>query len=232
MSGTAAVNQPGDAPVATDTTLTINTVVLNTADTDLVPLGARFTIAGEAVATVHTVTARTPSGISPTTAITFTPALGAPTTTYSETAALTFTYQQLEIKVGDGDIKYTEGNTYMYDKDRGLLDTVREGDDVPMDVSISLTFEHIKTGTGEVVTPIDALKQQGGAAEWVTSSSDTCEPYAVDVVVVNDPPCGAAYTETIVFPDFRSEKRDFDLKNATIAVSGKCNTVEPIITRG
>ena len=217
-------------PVATDATLMIDGISLNTADTDLVPIGARFTIAGETAATtVHTVTARTPADAGPTTEITFAPALGAGT--YADGGALTFQAQQIEIKVGDGEVKYTEANEYKYDKDRGNLDTVREGDEVPMDVSLNFTFEHVKTGTGEAITPIDAIKGTGGASEWVTSSSDPCEPYAVDIEVEHVPPCGSADTETILFPDFRSEKRDYDFKNAMIAVSGKCNATEPEITR-
>jgi hypothetical protein len=231
LSGTGAINEPATAPVETDTNFDIDTIVLNTADTDLIPIGARFTVAGETVATtVHTVTARTPAGTSPTTNIVFTPALGAGT--YVDGGVVTFLPQQIEIKVGDGEIKYTEASEYKYDKDRGNLDTVREGDEQPMDVSMNFTFEHVKTGTGEVITPIDAIKGINGAVEWVTSSSDPCEPYSVGVEVEHVPPCGSAEKETILFPDFRSEKRDYDFKNAAIAVSGKCNATEPTITRG
>jgi len=231
LAGAAAVNQPVTPPAASDTTLTIDGIALNTADTDLVPVGARFTIAGETAATtVHTVTARTPADAGPTTEITFTPALGAGT--YADGGALTFQPQQIEIKIGDGEIKYTEGNEYKYDLDRGRLDTVREGNDVPMDVSLNFTFEHVKTGTGEAISPIDAIKGINNASEWVTSSADPCEPYSVDIEVEHVPPCGAADKETILFPDFRSEKRDYDFKNAAIAVSGKCNASEPEITRG
>jgi len=231
LSGTAAVNQAVTPPAATDTTLTIDTIVLNTADTSLVPIGARFRIAGETDATmVHIVTARTPADTGPTTEITFTPALGPGT--YADGGVLTFQSQQIDVKIGDGEIKYTEANEYKYDKDRGHLDTVREGDDVPMDVSLNCVFEHVKTGTGEAITPIDAIKGINSASEWVTSSSDPCEPYAVDIEVEHVPPCGTADKEMILFPDFRSEKRDYDFKNAAIAVSGKCNATEPIVTRG
>ena len=160
--------------------------------------------------------------------ITFTPALGAGT--YADGGVLTFQSQEIEIKIGEGDLKYTEADEYKYDKDRGLLDTVRKGDDVPMEVSMNFTFEQVKSGTGEVITPIEAVKGIGAASEWVSSSSDPCEPYAVDVVVVDARPCGSAQSRTYTFPDFRSEKRDYDIKNANIAVSGKCNATEPIIT--
>ena len=56
LSGTGAVNEMTPASAATD--LDVDTLVLNTDDTDLVPVGARFTIAGETGSPVHTVTAR------------------------------------------------------------------------------------------------------------------------------------------------------------------------------
>jgi hypothetical protein len=231
LSGSGLINEPSTPPAQNDTDFDIDTIVLNTQDTDKIPLGARFTVAGETAATtVHTVTARTPASASPTTNIVFTPPLGAGT--YVDGGAVTFLPQQIEIKVGDGEIKYTEASEYKYDKDRGNLDTVREGDEVPMDVSMNFTFEHVKTGTGELITPIDAIKGINGASGWYSSSSDQCEPYAVDVEVEHVPPCGSAEKETILFPDFRSEKRDYDFKNAAIAVSGKCNATEPEVTRG
>ena len=174
-------------------------------------------------------TARTPDdGI--TTAVTFTPALGAGT--YTGTDALTFQSQELEIGIGDGDLKYSENSQYKYDLDRGLLDTVRDGDEVPMDVSLNFTWTYARSGTGEQISPIEAIKGIEAASEWVSSSPDPCEPYAVDIQVVYSPPCAAIKRETYLFPMFRAEKRDHDFKNANVAVNGKCNVTEPIITRG
>jgi len=215
--------------IATATMLNLSTVALNATDVDLVPVGARLTIGGETTPAVHIVTARTPPSASPTTSVTISPAVGAGT--YVGTEPIVFAPQELEIKVGDGEIKYTEASEYKYDKDRGKLDTVREGDDVPMEVSMNFTFEHVKSGTAEAITPVEAIKGIDAAVEWVSSSSDLCEPYCIDVEVVHTPPCGAVATDVTIFPDFRSEKRDFDFKNASIAVSGKCNATEPIVTR-
>ena len=121
LAGAAAVNEPTTAPVADATTFAIDSVVLNTLVTDKVPVGARFTIAGETDATaIHVVTARTPADTGTTTGITFAPALGAGT--YTKTAALTFVAQQLEVKLGDGDAKWDKNRQMKYDLDRGLLD--------------------------------------------------------------------------------------------------------------
>src|SRR6056297_1897285 len=94
LSGTAAVNDVAGIAIA-DTTATIDTIALNTDDVDLVPIGARFTLAGDT--TVYTVTARTPTDTSPTTDITFTPAAVA---ALADDGVITFLPQRLEISVG------------------------------------------------------------------------------------------------------------------------------------
>jgi hypothetical protein len=144
---------------------------------------------------------------------------------------ITFLPQRLTIKVGDGNITYTEHTEYEYLLDRGDLDTVREGKQVPMDVKLECVYEHITQGTAEPTSPMDALKGIGGAVHWVSASSDKCEPYAIDIIVVHTPPCGTSQIETTTFPDFRSDSREINLKDASISVSGKCKAVEPIVER-
>lgn len=227
LSGTAALTV--SPPVATDTDVDIDTIVLNSVDPDLVPVGARFKVAGETVPVFHTVTVRTPAETSPTTNVEFTPELGAGT--YVENGVVTFYPQQIEIKIGDGNITYTENRTYDYMLDRGDLDTVREGDQVPLDVRLECTYEHITTGTSEAISPLDALKGIGGADEWVSSSTDLCEPYAIDIEVEHDPPCGTAQTEITLFPDFRPDSKEINFQDAAISLTGKCNVIEPVINR-
>jgi hypothetical protein len=229
LSGACQINEPSTPPVATDTEFDVDTIVLNTADADLIPVGARFTLTGETVPVSHTVTVRTPTSTSPTTNIVFTPALGAGT--YLDEDVITFLPQQIEIKVGDGNVTYTENRTYEYMLDRGDIDTVREGDQVPLDVRLECTYEHIVTGTSEEISPLDALKGVGGAVEWVSSSADQCEPYAIDIEVEHDPPCGTAQTETTLFPDFRPDTKEVNFQDATISLTGKCNVIEPEVGR-
>lgn len=225
LSGTAAVNNSGGY-TAGATTMAINTVVLNSADTDQVPVGARFTVAGESGSPVHTVTARTGN---PTTSIDFTPALA--TGGVLDDAVITFTSNQIEVKIGDGNITYTENKEYEYQLDRGNLDAVKEGNQVPMDVTIDFVYEFVRTGTGETTTVVDALKKIGGAAEWVSSDADLCNPYAVDIEVEYTPPCGTADTETTLFPDFRYDSLEYDFSAATISSTGRCNATAPTVTR-
>lgn len=229
LSGTAAINEPTTAPVESDASFDVDSVSLNTAKTQKVPVGARFKVAGETNAQqIHTVTQVTNTG-DVTQTITFSPALGPGT--YADGGVVTFLSQQINIKIGDGNITYTENKNYEYELDRGTLDTVREGDEAPMDVKLDFVYEFITTGTSEAITPMDALKRKGGAAEWVSSSADPCEPYAIDIEVEYTPPCGGAEKEITLFPDFRPDSKEVDFSEASVSVSGRCNATEPVITR-
>jgi hypothetical protein len=229
LSGTAAIDSDtSPADLTGETELDITSVVLNTADTDLVPVGARFTVAAETGSVIHTVTARTPASTSPTTNIDFTPAMASDV---ADTAVITFLPQRLEINIGEGDMSWTEAREFLYDMDRDQLDTVRQGPDVPLELDMQFIFEYVTTESGQTITPEDALKQTGEASEWVTSSSDACEPYAIDVLVVHCVPCGTDQDEDYLFSDFRYEQLEHSIQDASVTCSGKCNVTAVTATR-
>ena len=220
------------APIAGATTVTLSDVhVSRAADIHKIPVGARFTLASETGSPVHIVTARTPASGTPTTAITFSPALAAAKTTYAVGDVLTILSQELEIKVGEGNFTYDEKKEYKYDLDRGNLDAVREGNEIPLEAKFECVYEHITTGTAETICPMDALKGQGAGAEWVTSGPDPCEPHAVELVVTYTPPCSGADVEITSFPDFRADSKQIDYSKAMISVNGKCNITEALVSR-
>lgn len=227
LSGTANISEV--TPTATDTDVDVDAVVTNAATTTLIPVGARFTVDTAGNTLTYTVTARTPATTAPTTNVVFTPAWGSDTPVTNDT--MTFLPQQIEIKIGEGNITYSEHKDYEYLLDRGNLDTVKENDQVPMDVTLDFVYEFITTGTNETITPMDAVKQKNGAVDWISSSADPCEPYAVDIVIDHNPPCGTAQTETTTFPDFRADDKDVDVGDASINVSGRCNVTEPTVVR-
>ncbi len=227
LSGSAIIEE--STPGATDTDADVNTVVLNSTVNTLVPVGARFTVNTTANTEIYTVTARTPATTSPTTNVEFTPAWGANTPTVTD--VITFQAQELEVTIGEGNLTWTEAKEYEYLLDRGDLDTVKEGDEQPLEVSLEFVYDHVTQGTSESVTPVDAIKGSGGADEWVSSSDDLCEPYAVDMVIRHCVPCGTDEDEEITFPDFRFESLEYDLSEATIAVSGRCNVSEAVPLR-
>lgn len=227
LSGTGAVNNVAGYTTGT-TTMAVDTIVLNTPITTKVPAdGPRFTVVGSTA--THLITGTTESGTTDVTdSITFTPGL---TGAVVDDAVITFLPQRVEITVGEGNVTYTEAREFVYDLDRGNLDTVREGDDQPLQVSLAVTFEAITTGTNEPVSPHDALTQQGNAADWVSSGSDACEAYAIDIVVEHTVACGTKQDETVTFPEFRFESFVPDYQAASIAVQGRCKVTEPTVVR-
>lgn len=140
---------------------------------------------------------------------------------------------QLIIKVGDGTITYSEKKPREFLLERGSIDTVRDGDEVPMDLSFQLAWEFL-TGqpTDTVPTPEDALKQRGDASAWVSSNPDACQPYSVDLVALRTPLCATEVKEKYTFQMFYYEDLAHDFKAGTISVTGRCNSFEPIVERG
>lgn len=140
----------------------------------------------------------------------------------------------IDVKIGEGNLSYTERKTMEYTLDRGLLDEVREGDQVPMDVSLDAVWEYITgtTGSAGVPTIEDVLKRRGAAAAWVSTDSDACRPFAIDILVINEPqPDGCGDDETVTLSDFRYEELSHDLRAGTISVTGKCNVTEATAVR-
>jgi hypothetical protein len=229
LAGTANLSANSANAAAT---LNLDTIVLNTTTTNLVPVGARLYVAGETTNTIHTVTARVPTSNGPTTCVTITPVMG-PGTYNSGNAegAVTFIYQRIEIKIGEGNLTWSETKEYEYLRDRGNLDTVKEGDEQPVEMSLEFVYDYIKTQSGQDITPVDAIKNIGEASEWVSTAADLCEPYCVDILAKHCVPCGTDEDEDVMFTDFRWESLDFDMGEATIAVSGRCNVSSPTVTR-
>ncbi len=132
---------------------------------------------------------------------------------------------------GEGTFNWTESRELIYDKNRGVLDNVRLGDEVPLELSLVGRWEYLIASTGDDVQLVDVLDQSGEAADWVSSDADTCAPYAVDLRLTYTPICEADDTEINLFPDFRWEKRDFAIKDGQISLSGKCNVTKSTKTR-
>jgi len=140
----------------------------------------------------------------------------------------------LLVKIGEGNLTFTERKNIEYVLDRGNLDEVREGDQAPVEVSFDFVWEYLMSeeSTGAPPTIEEALTQTGHAAAWASSDTDACRPYAVDLVIVYDPTCATGDVETITLADFRFEQLDHDLRAGTVAVSGRCNITTSTKIRG
>jgi len=195
---------------------------------DITGTGTNLT-GGDADAVVITETTK---GITATgtTLITVTPALVVATTIGG---SVTFGGRKLEIKVGEGNLNYTENTPREYLKNRGLLDTVRNADEEPMDASFDFTWEFLSAIGGSANPTIkEALKQTGEASTWISTSDDLCEPYCVDIEVHYDPACGGANSELIELKEFRHETLEHNIRDAQLSCTGKCNQTEAVETRG
>jgi hypothetical protein len=193
--------------------------------TGAVVTGDYFTIAGRQQR--YQITAHTET-LGATTSITFTPGL---VTAAVDNDAIAIQPHHLQIRIGEGNVMWTEKRPIVYVKDRGLLDTVREGDEEPVEVKLDATWVFLKASTSQTPTIEDVLKKRGEASSWVTSATDTCEPYAVDLIIEYTPPCSTEQMEIYTLSDFRYEELAQDLKQGQISISGKCNTVEAAVTR-
>jgi hypothetical protein len=140
----------------------------------------------------------------------------------------------IEVKIGEGNLTYTERRNIDYTLDRGRLDEVREGDEVPMDVRLDFIWDFITGSTGSGIPTVeDALKRVGEAAAWVSTDADLCRPYAVDIVITHAPSCAASSSpqEVITLGDFRYDQLDHDLRAGSVAVTGRCNVTEATVVR-
>ena len=202
------------------------TTMLVDGSTGVVTVGDRFSVVGDTT-TSHTVTS-TVETLGSTTSITFTPALGG---AVNNNAIITWLPHRLQIRIGEGNFQWTEKRNIMYTKDRGRLDTVKLGDEEPVEVKLDFTWVFLKADAGQTPTVEDVLKKRGEAASWVTSAADTCEPYAVDIKIVYSPPCASEKREVYLVRDFRYEDLGHDVKQGMVSVSGKANITEPTVTR-
>ena len=138
--------------------------------------------------------------------------------------------ESLEFKVGNGNLQYTTHHARTYELDRGRLDSVKDADEQPMDVSFDFIWDWLKSWTGDESVE-EVLNALGTSSGWESSDSDDCAPASVDLVITHTVTCGTTvHTEVITFPNFRHESLAHDSKNSSVAVSGKCNWLVPIIS--
>lgn len=194
--------------------------------TGIVPVGASFRAVGDDQIYVVTSTVET---LTNTTSITFSPSLIVATV---DDQVINIFGRQLEMKIGEGNLTYDEKRNMEYKKDRGLIDTVREGDEEPIDVRLDIQWEWLSSaGTDTQPTPEEVLKKEGLASTWLTSAADVCEPYAVNIIIIYQPPCVTVDGEVITLRDYRWESLSHDLRAGTLSTSGKCNATRAIKER-
>jgi len=204
----------------------ISTIAIDTG-TGTIQVGDSFSITNDDT-TLNDATVYTMTGGNGTSSVTFTPAL---TLAVQNNAVVAVAPHTLQVRLGDGSFSYTEKKAREYKKNRGKLDSVRNGDEEPLEVKLDFGWIFIKSSTGEDLTVEDVLKQQGQASTWVSAGQDPCEPYCVTLRIEYVPPCSTAKKEIIDLAEFRYEELQHDTKTAMIACTGKCNLTQATVTR-
>lgn len=131
------------------------------------------------------------------------------------------------VKVGEGNITWTERKNIEYTLDAGKLDEVREGDEAPVEVSMDFVWQFLKTsnGTSGDGTGVKNILEGTG---YTSTDPDTCRPYACDIEIHYTPECEGS-NETITLPDFRAEEFSHDASAGQISVSGRCNVTKATV---
>lgn len=161
------------------------------------------------------------------------PGTGASLVSAQAVTSLALGARSLTMKIGTGTLNWTEHKNREYLKNRGLLDTVRDGDEEPLDLTFNFQYSWMRSDDANAGEPSarDVLHQINDASGWTSTGDPTlCEPYCVDVEMTNVPGC-AADDEIITFQEFRFETLAPDPKGATVAVSGKCNRTKATVVR-
>jgi hypothetical protein len=136
--------------------------------------------------------------------------------------------EKITIKIGDGNLTFTEYQNREYTLDRGLLDEVRPGDEQPMDASFAFNWEWFESIGTEDVTPREVLN---GEAGWTSTDTDDCREPSISIVISNAVLCGSSTTtEKITLPYYRNEQLAYDSKAGTISATGKCNATKAVVT--
>lgn len=140
------------------------------------------------------------------------------------------TPNELELKIDEGNVTWTERRNLEAKKDRGILDYIKEGDEENMTVSVEARFDAIVSSSGLTVTVHEFLTFTGAAAAYVTTG-DVCAAKCVDLIVKVSQTCGTVEDEIITFPDFTYEEIGGDFRAGTMSFSGICNAKRPTSVR-
>ena len=219
-SNAGSVNNASGYPANT-TTMLLSGVV------GVIPAGATFFVGTTDHVSYEVISQTATNGN--TTSVTFAPGLDLPT---ANGIPISFQPNQIEVRIGEGNMTYDEKRPRKYRLNRGLIDSVKDDDQAPLEVTMDFVWDHIiSQNLTDPPTIEEALKRIGNAANWVTSDPDQCQPYSVDLVILYTPDCATQGPESITLPKFRYDSLSHNVKDGTVAMKGSCNCVAPTVVR-
>lgn len=134
----------------------------------------------------------------------------------------------VEFKVADGTLQFGESKEIIYTPNKGVLDDVKTGDEQPLSIDTSFTWEDFEASVGSgTPSPLDILFQNGEAATYTsTADASGCPPYCVDIEVEINPGCSEV-REFVTFEEFLWDDIAPTFKDGKIAFKGQCNRTQP-----
>lgn len=122
------------------------------------------------------------------------------------------TPNEITVKLEEGTFSYTEKDSFIWHKERGILDHRRKGESEPIDVSFSAKYTGFYSSTADTVSPYEAITGRGQAApgggdEWASTTAASSDVHSVHVTLTYTDIDGS--TETIKFWHFASKTITF-----------------------
>jgi len=142
------------------------------------------------------------------------------------------TIVSLGFRFGNGNFSYSLRREFNYIPERGRMEnsTMTEGDEVPMDIQFNGVYETLY-GDDNSPSIYELLMGRGDCAGWAGLGDNPCEPYAVSLVLVNDPlirvpTCGEG--EILLFENFFCAQADPDLSAQEYSFQGQSKSLFPV----
>ena len=168
--------------------------------------------------------------------VTFTPAI-ATGSVPSDDDVITWYPRRLEFEPEGGEFEWGQTRERIIRKPRGIIKGSRRGVEQEMTVTTSFPFEFLRaqtTATDELdeLTPYEVLEQEGFASDWMPSShGGECEPYSIDLVIVDKPDCLSQQAQVWIFPQFDYTDLGPTVSEGIINLTGACVATKPITYR-
>lgn len=152
----------------------------------------------------------------------------------------TTTAREVAITCDEGNLKISASKERHIIYNRGVMAQVKEGKELPVDVSFGIKFSEFITNEAASLTPFEILMRAGdaavgGAIECTSTRTDAGEAYCVNLefTITNPDAATAEHDELIVVEDFFVEKCDFSEGEEynSLVVSGKGLCTLPTITK-
>lgn len=140
----------------------------------------------------------------------------------------------IEIKIGEGNLTWSEKRDIHFIKSRGDLDQVREGDELEMDVTLQFLWEFLHGTDADPPTFEDVLKHRGPATNWLSVTPvdvDPDAPFCISIDILYDPICGDEEKENYILEEFHYTSLSHSLRDGTVDCNGSCNRSQALVSR-